>query len=133
MSTLVREIKSIKLQEIRGCIVGGCVAVLVDYIMYMLLMDELGVMSAKTVSYIIGASVGFVINKNLAFHSKGFLVSEIVKYIVLYGGSALLNAWINRNMVEEGYSPVSAFLTATAITTIVNFLGQKFVVFRTKR
>jgi putative flippase GtrA len=130
MSKMIRVMKTIQLREIRGCIVGGCTAVLVDYILYTLLVESAGLMASKIISYIIGASVGFVINKFLAFHSMGFHLSEILKYTVLYGISAVLNALINRGMISLDCIPLVAFLGATGITTIINFLGQKFIVFR---
>lgn len=130
MSRMIREMKTIQLKEIRGCIVGGSTAVLVDYILYTLLADAIGLVASKLVSYIIGASVGFVINKFLAFNSKGFHISEILKYAALYSLSALMNSLINRGLIALDCTSLIAFLGATGVTTIVNFLGQKFVVFR---
>ncbi len=130
MSRMIREMKTIQLGEIRGCIVGGCTAVLVDYILYTLLADAMGLVTSKVVSYVIGASVGFVINKFLAFHSKGFHISEILKYAALYGVSALMNAFINRGLLALDCVSLIAFLGATGVTTIINILGQKFLVFR---
>lgn len=130
MSRMIREMKTIQLREIRGCIVGGCTAVIVDYILYTLLADVIGLMASKIISYIIGASVGFVINKFLAFHSKGFHISEILKYTALYSLSALMNSLINRGLIALDCGSLTAFLGATGVTTVINFLGQKFVVFR---
>lgn len=130
MSRMIREMKTIQLREVRGCIVGGCTAVLVDYILYTLLAESIGLMASKIVSYIIGASIGFVINKFLAFNSKGFHISEILKYAVLYEASALVNSLINRGLITLDCDALIAFLGATGVTTIINFLGQKFIVFR---
>lgn len=130
MSRIVRGIKTIKIQEVCAYAISGTIAVIVDYILYLLLADLLGLVASKIVSYMIGATVGFVLNKIFAFHSKGFHMSEVLKYAALYSFSSIVNSLINRGMLTLGCTSLIAFLIATGSTTTINFLGQKFVVFR---
>lgn len=111
-------------------LVGGGSAVITDALLYALLQGTLGVSAAKAVSYIAGAAVGFVINKLWTFQSKGFSSGEVVKYIILYAFSAGANTLVNRVVLDIFGSSVFAFLCATGTSTVINFLGQKFIVFR---
>ena len=77
-----------------------------------------------------GAFVGFIINKLWTFESKKFKVAEIYKYIILYACSALVNTGVNKFVIWIIPSTVFAFLCATGTSTVMNFLGQKFLVFR---
>ncbi|MBO7484682.1 MAG: GtrA family protein [Spirochaetaceae bacterium] len=120
----------IKIREILKFIVGGGSAVLVDYILYRLLMDlGLPVSISKGISYVTGAAVGFVINKLWTFESKQFSSIEVVKYILLYACSACANAGVNKFILWLFNWQLFAFLCATGVSTVMNFLGQKFFVF----
>ncbi len=122
------------IKEILKFLVGGGSAVLVDSVTYFI-MTALGVevWLSKTISYILGAAVGFVINKLWTFESKKFSKSEIVKYIILYACSAFMNSLINSIVLNLFKNTVFAFLCATGFSTIMNYLGQKFFVFTKKK
>lgn len=126
--------KLFNIKEILKFLVGGGSAVLVDSIAYFILV-QLGMQLwvAKTVSYILGAAVGFVINKLWTFESKRFSAVEIIKYIFLYACSACANALVNSVVLWFWDNKVFAFLCATAVSTVLNFLGQKFFVFAKKK
>lgn len=118
------------LKEILKFLVGGGSAVFVDFILYMLLKAYIGISVAKTISYISGAAVGFAINKFWTFESKTFRICEIYRYIVLYICSACVNILINKMVLAYIPAAFFAFLCATGTSTVLNFLGQKFFVFR---
>ena len=121
------------IREILKFLVGGGSAVLVDFITYRLLVFwGMDVDISKLISYILGAAVGFVINKLWTFESRKFRVSEIVKYIILYACSALANNLVNTLTLKLFNIVLLAFLAATGTSTIINFLGQKFFVFTKK-
>jgi putative flippase GtrA len=122
-----------EIKEILKFLVGGGSAVIVDAVLYALLKQKMDVSFAKTVSYISGAAVGFIINKWWTFESKSFRISEIGKYVILYACSAAANTLVNRAVLFLFSNTVFAFLCATGTSTIINFLGQKFVVFRKQK
>lgn len=118
------------IREIMRFLVGGSSAVLTDLIVYKLLLSfGVDVGAAKAVSYVAGAAVGFVINKLWTFKSKSFSAAEIGKYILLYAFSAAVNTLVNSTVLRLTKLEIFAFLCATGISTIINFLGQKFLVF----
>lgn len=124
----------IRLKELLRFLVGGGSAVVTDYLVYrVLLYWNCDLSPSKAVSYICGAAVGFVINKLWTFESKGFSKMEIIRYIVLYAFSACVNAGVNRLVLIIMGMQFLAFLCATGISTVLNFVGQKFFVFVGKK
>jgi len=119
-----------ELKEILKFLVGGGCAVFIDAAVYAALGARIGLSAAKAVSYTAGAAAGFVVNKLWTFGSRQFRVSEIVRYIMLYACSACANTLANRLVLTVIPEPVFAFLCATGVSTVMNFLGQKFVVFK---
>lgn len=121
------------MKELLRFLLGGATAVVVDYFVYtFLLYLHFNTELAKGISYICGAVVGFVINKFWTFESKEFHKEEIIKYILLYTCSALANAGTNKVVLLIFPIKVLAFLGATGVSTVMNFLGQKFFVFKKK-
>lgn len=117
-------------KELLKFCVGGGSAVIVDFFVYLLLKQNIYISVAKIISFVSGAAVGFVINKLWTFESKAFKLSEILKYVLLYACSAIANALVNKGVLVMTDITFFAFLCATGISTIMNFLGQKFFVFK---
>lgn len=120
-----------KMKELLRFLVGGGSAVLVDYVVYKVLLSFcIDTAISKAISFICGSIVGFIINKLWTFESKKFSKSEIFKYTILYTITASINAWINNIVLYLLSIQLFAFLCATVVSTILNFLGQKFFVFK---
>ena len=85
---------------------------------------------AKTLSFICGSIVGFIINKYWTFKSPKFQIKEILKYTVLYILTAFINSQVNKYTLLLFGNEIFDFLCATGVSTILNFLGQKFLIFR---
>lgn len=124
-------LKTIRVREILRFLVGGGSAVVVDYVAYKLLLHY-GVdrSVSKAFSYVLGAAVGFIINKFWTFESSKFSVGEIGRYVVLYICSAIANTLVNKFVLFILSLEFFAFLCATGVSTIMNFFGQKFFVFK---
>lgn len=122
-------LKELKIKEILKFCVGGGSAVVVDFLAYLILKSFISVSVAKAMSFVLGASVGFIINKLWTFESKKFKLTEVLKYILLYVCSAVANTLVNKGVLALSGVTLFAFLCATAVSTIMNFLGQKFFVF----
>ena len=125
------KLNRIKKKELIRFLFGGGSAVVVDYIVYHLLMlcgqnQDI----SKAISFICGAAVGFVINKLWTFESSKFSRVEILRYVILYSCTAVINAGVNRLVIKVTAIEMLAFLCATGVSTVLNFLGQKYFVFR---
>ena len=127
----MKNLNSINKQEILKFLVGGGTAVIVDFFTYKIFM-VLGLERtiAKTLSFICGSIVGFIINKYWTFKSPKFQIKEILKYTVLYILTAFINFQVNKYTLLLFGNEMFAFLCATGVSTILNFLGQKFLIFR---
>ncbi|MFR4981097.1 MAG: GtrA family protein [Clostridium neonatale] len=124
---------SIKTKELLRFLVGGGSAVITDYVIYKILLSiGLDISIAKAISFICGSIVGFIINKLWTFESKNFVKSEIWRYAILYGITAVINSLINNLVIYILGIQLIAFLCATGTSTVLNFLGQKFFVFKGK-
>lgn len=124
-------VSKIKKKELLRFLVGGGSAVMVDYIAYQIFM-YVGIDRniSKGISFICGSIVGFLLNKLWTFESSNFKKSEIVRYIILYSCTACINALVNKGVLMGTSIELLGFLCATAISTILNFLGQKYFVFQ---
>lgn len=121
-----------EIKELLKFCVGGGSAVIVDYIVYLLLKMVMEISMAKALSFIAGAIVGFLINKYWTFNSPVFKGYEVIKYVFLYACSATVNTFVNDIVLGMCGMVAAAFIAATGCSTIINFLGQKFFVFRKK-
>lgn len=121
------------IKEILKFLVGGGSAVITDFTVYhIMLYFGIDLSLSKAISYVSGAAVGFIINKLWTFESKKFSIAEILKFIVLYAFSAIINTIVNYGALKIININILAFLCATGTSTIINYLGQKFFVFRKK-
>lgn len=117
-------------KELLRFLVAGSCSVITDALVYWFL-GEVGwnVSVAKLISFISGSIVGFVINKLWTFESKGQLHTEMLKYVLLYTTTIVLNVWSNHLVLDLTGLWWFAFLFATGLSTVCNFLGMKFFVF----
>jgi gtrA family protein len=120
----------IKIKEVLRFLVGGGTAVVVDFCIYrLLLLFSWNMDIAKMISFICGAGVGFIINKFWTFERKQFMIKEVLKYVALYTCTGVINAIVNRCTLSIINIQIMGFLVATGVSTVLNFLGQKYVVF----
>ena len=129
--------QKIKLKEVLRFLVGGGSAVITDYITYTLFIHIMPVPAAKGISFICGSVIGFIINKYWTFEQPILKKIEIVKYSILYISTLIINNISNTiclnyssSFLSYSSSKTLAFLVATGISTILNFLGLSFYVFR---
>ena len=85
---------------------------------------------SKRVSFILGSIWAFLANKHYTFRSSVPARKEIIPFSLLYLSTYLANGWVHDMTWDISDIDWLSFLTATATSTIINFLGQKFIVFR---
>ena len=92
---------------------------------------SLNYMLSSATGYLFGVFVGFIFNKGWTFQYQGITVKEPFKYITLYTFSLLLGLAFLRLLVSNlSIPPEIANVATIGLTTITNFLGLKFWVFR---
>jgi len=125
-------------KQIRRFIVIGVASVLTDFAVYTLL-TRAGLLwdVSKGVSYVSGMVVGFIGNKLWTFQSARRSPAEPITYILLYTTTLGVNVLVNRLVIlvvgawlATGVVKGLAFLVATGVTTVLNFVGMKWITFR---
>ncbi len=112
----------------------GSTSVLVDGLVYrgLAVATGLSLDAGKGVSYLAGVVVGFAGNKFWTFESSRRTVAEPISYLTLYAVTLLVNIVCNRlalSVLGTGQA-LWAFLFATGVTTVLNFLGMRLITFR---
>lgn len=110
----------------------GLLAVVIDAASYSSLIefDLCSPNDAKKYSFMLGAFWAFFANKLFTFKQNKIKVGEPVAFAVVYLIGFLTNSFCHDLVLYWLSSKSLSFLFATGVSTSVNFLGQKYVVFR---
>ena len=117
-------------KEMKRFLVAGLSAVSTDLITYYIMLNFLHHDIAKAISFLLGTIVAFIINKYWTFEKHEKNNSEIWKFALLYLSTLGANVLVNKLVLDYTNILILAFLIATGVSTVLNFLGQKFWVFK---
>ena len=128
--------KSSVLSELIKFLAVGMIAVSLDWGIYLALVNFLGLgaVLSKSLSYMIGTMFAFIANGRLVFQSDLAPVN-FLKHLLLYTFSLLANTllfayWESKFSFESTVILGAALLTSTFVSTVINFLGMRFWVFK---
>jgi putative flippase GtrA len=112
-------------------LIAGCSAVLTDVTVYYLLIHVLNHNFSKGISFVCGSMIAFLLNKFFTFKKNRLSMKEILTFCILYLSTLVINIFVNGFVLsfEPNYL-FFAFLIATGVSTILNYIGQKFWVFK---
>jgi len=140
-------ISDLKKQLIKFSLIGFS-AVLVDltcYFVFLQILPEkpLGIANeavAKAISFICGMAVTYTFNKYWTWRETNRSHIRLIKFSALYGTSLVFNVGVNSLLIfllyrysffaVIPYKYFIAFAGATGFSSLINFTGQKFWVFR---
>ncbi len=120
-------------RQVSRFLVIGSASVAVDFVVYTLLTaGGLAHAASKLLSYVAGMVAGFAGNKFWTFRSARRSVGEPLSYVLLYAVTLAVNVGVNSLAltVLGGEHALLAFLAATGVTTVLNFLGLHCLTFR---
>jgi putative flippase GtrA len=119
-------------KELRRFLIAGLTAVGTDFITYYIILNFLhrDIDIAKTLSFILGTVVAFVVNKYWTFERYEKSYKQIFQFTILYSTTLFVNVMANRLILDFAELFFLAFLIATGASTILNFAGQKWWVFK---
>ena len=119
------------LEIYRFLIVGMC-SVSIDFLFYYLFInfDILDPNNSKRLSFIIGAVFAFYANRNYVFRVNDKKLSQYILFSFLYLTSFILNSAVHDYIYLISNLTLLAFFCATFVSTVTNFIGQKFWVFK---
>ena len=128
--------KSSVLSELKKFLAVGMIAVSLDWGIYLALVNFLGLgaVLSKSLSYIIGTMFAFAANGRLVFQSD-LAPLNFLKHLLLYTFSLLANTllfadWESNFSFESPIILGAALLTSTFVSTVINFIGMRFWVFK---
>ena len=120
--------------QIGRFLIIGFTTVIIDLIVYLLLLNfSVETLTAKGISFSIGAIFAYFANRTYTFKSpiKGFL--RFIIFLILYLLTLLLNVSSNEIILNlfshTNFALMIAFIIATSLSAGLNFLGMKYIVF----
>lgn len=124
-------------QLLRFVLVGGFCALL-DFGSYQALralgMDQAPLVDvARAISFIIGTTTAYLLNKRFTFDAAGGL-KQVSSFILLYGTTFFIAVGVNRLMLlvlpDSSWQSTMAWVVSQGSATAINFVMLRWVVFR---
>lgn len=115
---------------IKFLVVGGC-CTFIDYSIYMMIVDKIGALGGKGISMGCSMIINYLLNKYWSFDAKkNKKGKEITRYIISQVANITVNMSVNFIVLSVIGQKTIAFLCATGVAMIVNYLLQRFWVFK---
>lgn len=120
-------------RELIYYIIIGTIVVLVDFLSYHFYYSTLSIdiSNSKKISYITGGILSFFLNKIITFKSSKKNISEPLLFSIVYFLGFIFNS-ITHDLTLKFISGNYPFYLATVVSVGINYLGQKFIVFKKK-
>ncbi len=120
-------------QELLRFLLTGITAVATDLCSYYLLLSIIDINAAKAISFILGSVIAYFMNKMWTFENNSKVSSTVFQFSLLYSASFLANVVVNHLLIQWNTEMmIIAFIFATTTSTVLNFIGMKFWVFRSR-
>ena len=117
-------------QVVRFIAVGG-LSTVVDFTVYMLLSSQLNITVSKAISIIFASVISYILSKNWTFKSHDLNNSVyILKFYVALLINFTTNICVNKVICDISNMKIFAFVIATMCGTTVNFVLQRYWVFK---
>tara|TARA_B100000214_G_C23779462_1_gene540652 strand:+ start:61 stop:477 length:417 start_codon:yes stop_codon:yes gene_type:complete len=128
----IEKSSNIRIQFIKYSLIG-IVSLLIDFGIYIFAQSiiSLSPSNAKIVSFITASINSFIMNKRITFNSKGLSFTQPIRFAILYIISLFFNS-VTHDFVLKYSTDYLPFISATVISVLINFTGQKYWVFRKK-
>lgn len=119
-------------------LIVGSLTVLVDFAVYrgLLWLDVTSIDLAKGVSFLAGTVFAYFANRFWTFGHQSIAAGSVGRFAALYLSTLIANIAVNalalKALIDAPSSLQWAFLLATGVSAILNFLGMKFFVFHSQ-
>ena len=111
-------------------IIGG-LATTIDFIIYSYLLDFISINFSKFISMLGSSLFSYFMNKIFTFNKgKNYNSKYLIKFYIIFLLNLLTNIFVNYYVYKWTSIKILAFILATLFGMIVNFIGQKFFVFK---
>lgn len=116
-------------KEIGRYILSGFTAFCMDCVAYFMLMAFLASLPAKAISFVMGSCVAYFCNKYWTFRKPMRSWEEVGRFVLLYLVTITANVGVNYMLLEATGAFLFSYLTAASVSTVLNYMGQKWWVF----
>lgn len=111
-------------------LVGG-LATTIDFIVYNYLLNFFSINISKLISMLVSSLFSYFTNKIFTFNKgKGLNGRYLIKFYIVFILNVLANISVNYYIYKLTLIKLLAFILATFIGMLINFVGQKFFVFK---
>jgi putative flippase GtrA len=114
----------------------GCINSMVDFLAFTFCHSLLHLSPefSQAIGYASGITSSFLLNRNLTFRDgKGRVGEQFIKFICVNGTTLTLSVVLISIITEAGVNPYLAKVVITASLGILNYLGNKIIVFRVQK
>lgn len=119
------------LKQIARFMVVGGFSTLVDFVIYMLLSVHVAITTSKAISMIFASVISYILSKNWTFKNNNETNStHIIKFYVTFFINFITNISANNIILDISGLKIFSFVMATLSAMTVNFLLQRYWVFR---
>jgi len=121
-----------ELFQIYRFIFVGIITVSLDAFFYFLLinLNFFTIYNCKRISFILGSIFAFYANREFVFKVKNKTKKQLLYFAILYFSSFIINSISHDFVVLIFNIKILAFIIATGFSTLINYIGQKYLVFR---
>ncbi|MBL7196558.1 MAG: GtrA family protein [Candidatus Omnitrophica bacterium] len=120
-------------KEINKYLITGFLAFGMDFIVYFATYQFFGYSISKATSFITACTLAYFLNKYWTFKKVKRSFREVAKFAVLNFSTLGANVAVNKiSLVLFPGLVLFAFFVASGTSTVLNFIGQKWWVFRKK-
>ena len=110
--------------------IGG-LATTIDFVIYNYLFTFFSINISKLISMLSSSLFSYFMNKIFTFNKgKNYNSKYLLKYYIVFLINLLTNISVNYYICKWTSIKILAFILATLFGMIVNFIGQKFYVFK---
>lgn len=111
-------------------LVGGC-STLMDFLIYIALAIVIPIFLAKAISMIVASIFSYIFNKNFTFKNRDQTsMRHVVSFYVVFTLNLITNVGVNFIIYSTSGCKVMAFVIATICGMTINYLGQRYWVFK---
>lgn len=123
-------------RELGSFLVVGLLTVAIDFLCYRALLWSglTGIDLSKAASFLAGTLFAYFANRAWTFghheHAAGSAWRFAILYAVTLGANVIVNAGVLALLPAQAWKIQAAFVMATGVSAVLNFIGMKLLVFK---
>ena len=111
--------------------ITGIIVVSIDFASYFYFLNFLSIDLSKGTSFFLGTLVAFMLNKYWTFSNYQESSKQLLYFFILYFFTLFINISTNKIILVLSDKTLISFIIATGSSAGLNFIGQKWVIFKT--